>query len=140
MKMERVRFVLEKQDQKRIENIAFGLASAKGSCTIILGSRILTGKKTMVRATFRQNEDRRNRIEKKSFHIRGFGNLEKGEKKVDSDWPVRGMRAWRIRSSFTSVGARSGACLGPFAPVRTRTGTLAARSRGSEVGQGKLFI
>ena len=122
------------------KNIAFGLASAKDSCTIILGSRILTGKNYGTSDISSKRKIEGTESKKQSFHTRRFGNLEKEEKNVDSDWPVRGMRARRIRSSFTSVGGRSGTRWRPLGPVRARWGTPAARSRGSWVGQGKLFI
>ena len=102
------------------KNIAFGLASAKDSCTIILGPRILTGKNYGTSDISSKRKIEGTESEKYSFHTRRFGNQKTEEKKVDSDWPVRGMRARRIRSSFTSVGARSGARWRPLAPVGAR--------------------
>ena len=63
------------------ENIAFGLASAKDSCTIILGSRILTGKNYGTRYISPKRKIEGTESKKYSFRTRRFGNLETEEKK-----------------------------------------------------------
>ena len=63
------------------KNIAFGLASAKDSCTIILGSRILTGKNYGTRYISPKKKIEGTASKKYSFHTRRFGNLETEEEK-----------------------------------------------------------
>ena len=81
MEMKRVRSVLENNIKHVSKNIAFGLASAKDSCTIILGSHILTGKNYGTRYISPKREIEGTASKKYSFHTRRFGNLETEEKK-----------------------------------------------------------
>ena len=74
-------FCIGKPYQKRIENIAFGLASAKDSCTIILGPRILTGKNYGTSDISSKRKTEGTESEKYSFHTRMFGNQKNRREK-----------------------------------------------------------
>ena len=81
MKMERVRFVLQKPYRKRIGKYCVWTSQCEGFVHHHFRVTHPDWKKLWYEVHFAKKGDRRDSIEKNSLHTRRFGNLETEEKK-----------------------------------------------------------